>query len=387
MGHFVFTLSFPDATGASRMAYHFTTAFRRRAHEVTVVHGGEEAFSRSILPEMREHGVKTVEMKGLAYPISPWLAGSLASFLKAEHASAVIGIQQRDRSIALRAGNKAGVPGFISAQNRHVFWGRWPIKQFKEYYYARTLRQFARLVICTSPLVRDEVVERFGVKADATCVLPNGIETSEIKPITASERERVRAEFGVGPSELMLVNVGRIDIQKGQDVLLDAMALARTKTHFKMICIGGVTEGAQIKQMRQFEAKLHRLIEQHGLQNRVVMAGWRKDVNAILQASDGYVHSARWEGFPLSVVEAMAAEKPCVWTNCSGRPEGFVDEVHGWLVPTDDAPSLGAAIDKIVALSEDKRAEMGRACRALAKEKFEARDIGDRFVNLIEAAI
>lgn len=386
MARFIFTLTLPDATGASRMAGHFAAAFRRKGHDVTLVHGPLPADSDSILPEMQSLGVETVAEPGLACPASPFLAARLARLFDQRRPAGVIGVQQRDRAIALQAAHRIGVPGFISAQNKHVFWGRWPINRLKERYYAWALRRFARLVVCTSHVVQDEVINRFGLGRERTAYLPNAIDLKQVARVSSSERDRIRAEFGVSPDQLLLLNVGRINLQKGQDLLLGAFRqIIPADRNVKLVLVGGVSKDSQQAKMERFREELVAFTERHQLTKHVVFAGWRSDVPDLLAACDGYVHAARWEGYPLAPLEAMAASKPCIWTDCSGHPEGFEEGIHGWVARKEDSAALRAAMERLLALTPEERQRMGQACRQLAESRYDVDQVGSRFVELVEA--
>jgi len=388
MGNFIFTLTLPDATGASRMVVHFAAAFRRRGHDVTLVHGPVPKNEASILPEMQAMGVETLLESGLAFPASPFLVGRLARMFRERRPLGVIGVQQRDRAIALQAAHRIGVPGFVSAQNTHIFWGRWPLNRLKERYYGWALRRYAKLVVCSSPVVQEEMVSRFGLEKERTAYLPNAIDLSQMTEISNDERHRLRQELGVQPNELMLVNVGRINVQKGQDLLLEAFRrLNPRERRVKLILVGGVSQDAQQARMTRYRDELLALVDRHQLNDQVVLAGWRSDVPALLSAADGYVHAARWEGFGIAAFEGMGAGRPTIWTNCWGRPDGFDDDVHGWLVPTEDVDALHKAMEKLISLSPDERARIGQSSRQFVEQNYDARRISDRFVQLIEQSV
>jgi glycosyltransferase involved in cell wall biosynthesis len=268
-----------------------------------------------------------------------------------------------------------------------VFWGAWPVKLAKERYYGWAMRRYARLVICVSAVIQDEMVNRFGVPRARTAYLPSAVDLSELRELAPGEREAIREPLGVARGDHMLLNVGRINKQKGQDLLVEAFRrLQPRERNVKLVLVGGVSQDAQQGEMQRFRDQLVARVREHGLQERVVFAGWRDDVPALLAASDGYVHASRWEGFGMASFEAMAAACPTIWTNCWGRPDGFIDDVHGWLVPTEDAEALRAAMEKLLALSAQQRQEMGRAARGFVEARYDVRPIADRFASLVETA-
>ena len=392
VSRFLLTLAYPERTGSPKMAYHFAAALRQAGHSVSVAHGpGPKPTAEgdaSILPALRSVEANTRLIPGLARPVSPRVSREVARWGSEQGVDAVIGFQQRDRAVALAAARQLGVPGVISAQNQHRFWGRWPLPWIKELVYGRALRHLAKLVVCTSPVVQREVVQRFGVAKGRTCVLPNGIDVAGFPHGGHEGAASIRREFGVEDDRPLAISVGRIDIQKAYDVLLEAVRrLPQSTPSWKLVIVGGVSQGPNQERMEQYHRDLRSFIQQHQLADIIHFAGWRDDIPQILQAADLYVHPARWEGWPLALVEAMAAELSTVTTDCSGRPEKFEDGVHGYVVPKEDPDALAGALSKVLALSPNERRRQGAAARALALAHYDLQPIGKRFVDLMESVL
>lgn len=134
----------------------------------------------------------------------------------------------------------------------------------------------------------------------------------------AGSRERTRRDLGLDPDEFLFVNVGRLDIQKGLHVLLDAFAGARFAGKRARLLLVGDASAVESPQSRAYLKGLRRRADEPGLAGRVDFAGWRDDVPAVLHAADAYVHSSLWEGPPLppAMLEAMASRLPFIGTDC-----------------------------------------------------------------------
>jgi glycosyltransferase involved in cell wall biosynthesis len=389
----VLTLALPEATGAPKMAYWFARALRAAGHNVILIHGPEPPGNdkngeQSILGQMRALGVQTETVDGLAFPLGSAVPRRVAEITRTHGAGCVIGFQQRDRVVALQAARRVGVAGIISAQNQHRFRGNWPVRKLKQWFYTRAVSRLADLIICPAQIVQNELVNKFGVPVERTAVLPNGVDVEGFPDFDADSKSDVRREFNVRDGELMLVSIGRIDTQKGYDVLLRALRQHPAQlTPVKLVVAGGISDGATEKRMRRYQAGLLKFVSENELEDRVIFAGWRNDCPLLLRTADFYVHPARWEGWPLAVVEAMSAELPTVMTDCSGRPEGYVDSEHGYVVPKDDADSLSRAMTRVIEASSDERNRMGNAARALALRHYDIKLIGERFVQLVEGVL
>jgi glycosyltransferase involved in cell wall biosynthesis len=83
----------------------------------------------------------------------------------------------------------------------------------------------------------------------------------------------------------------------------------------------------------------------------------------------------------------MAAGLPVVSSDCWGRPEGFVDGEHGWIVPTGDVRALEDALELALATDVRDLRNMGARGRSLAERHYDIRRLGRRFVQLLEKVV
>lgn len=181
-----------------------------------------------------------------------------------------------------------------------------------------------RIVTITDALHRF-TVDRVGVPADKVETIHYGL-------------DGVPDAWGVNPPDdvpagaRVLLAVARLTNQKGIDVAIRALAQLPDDT--VLVVLGdGPERGA-----------LLRLARELGLESRVFLLGRVPDVAAWLGRATVLVHPARWEGFGLSVLEAMLAGLPVVATNVSALPELIVDGETGVLVGPDDADALARGI-------------------------------------------
>jgi len=154
--------------------------------------------------------------------------------------------------------------------------------------------------------------------------------------VAAQDVARLRAELlGDQPGPL-LVNVGRLSPQKGHSDLLQAFRTVRQVQPGAVLAIagGGQLEGA-------LAAETARL----GLGEAVRLLGPRADVGSILAAADLFVSASRFEGLPLTLLEAMAAGTPAVATAVGDVPRVLGDEVGVLVRPSDPAQLAVAIID------------------------------------------
>jgi glycosyltransferase involved in cell wall biosynthesis len=153
-------------------------------------------------------------------------------------------------------------------------------------------------------------------------------------------------------------SVGRLDQQKGYDVLLRALA---SLPDAALVLVGdGPERGA-----------LEAIAGDLGLGDRVRFAGWQAEPRRHLTTFDVFALPSRFEGFPLAIVEAMLARLPVVATAVGSVPEAVREGRTGLLVPPDDPEALAAALRRALG-DASLRLRLGENGRELALERFTA---------------
>jgi glycosyltransferase involved in cell wall biosynthesis len=163
--------------------------------------------------------------------------------------------------------------------------------------------RFSDATIAVSAAVQDRMVN-WGVRPRRMTVIPNGVDLDRVA-FDPAARDRVRAEFGLGGQEYVIGVLGRLDPNKQFDMVIEAAApLLGAGT--RLLIVGNGDERAHLEEAA---AKC-------GVADRVVFAGERHDVAAMLSAMDLFVASSKQETFGLSVLEALANGAPVLYTTC-----------------------------------------------------------------------
>ncbi len=230
----------------------------------------------------------------------------------------------------------------------------------------------ADVIVANSRAGKDWAISR-SFPPDKMVVIENGIDTNRFK-FDAAGRERVRAEWKVGASEAVIGLVARLDPMKGHETfLLAAARLAEARKNLTFVCVGG---GQQ-----EYAGRLEELANSLGLGQRIIWAGPRSDMPAVLSALDIASSSSSFgEGFSNAIAEAMACERPCVVTNVgdSARIVGDVGEV----VPPRDADALAGAMARMLDRIEGN-ADIGRQARARILDEFSAVRMAQRTEDVL----
>jgi len=206
--------------------------------------------------------------------------------------------------------------------------------------------------------VERQIRQRVGSEARLRFV-PNGLDLEHFRADPAL-RTQVRDELRLGDRFAWLA-VGRMEPAKDFPTMIAAFAKVAQSHPQATLLIAG--RGA-------CEPDIRSAIQRHGLGDRVRLLGIRTDVHALMNAADAYVMSSQWEGMPLVLQEAAAVGLPIVTTDVGGTAEVVVADESGLIVPPQDPHALASAMDMLMGMSPDTRAQMGRRGRAQVEALF-----------------
>jgi glycosyltransferase involved in cell wall biosynthesis len=160
--------------------------------------------------------------------------------------------------------------------------------------------------------------------------------------VDIAEVERRAAE--PPPPELALpdpyvIAVGRLERQKGVDVLLRAFAQSAHRTTHRVLLVG---RGSHEQQLRELATQL-------GIADRVAFTGWLDNPWSLMRRAALFALPSRWEGFGNVVIEALACGTPVLVSDCNYGPKEIVSAgVSGLVVPVDDVDATARAIDQVL---------------------------------------
>ena len=281
--------------------------------------------------------------------------GRLLSILRRDRIQILVAHLFRANLVARVVGRLGSVPFIVTTHHDSFSWMGWHQRLAE-----RLTAPMSDVVTTCSESVRREAIERFGLRPGLVRTLRNAIELPEGPP-DAAARDRVRGELGASPGDLLVGTLGRLDEpKKGLAVFLRAARLL--ERDFPRARFAIVGDGPA-------RAALEGRATRDGVSHCTVFAGLRRDVQDVLRAFDLLVQPSLWEGFGLTLVEAMAVGTPVVASRVGGVPEAVEDGVTGLLVPPGDAQALATACAAI--LGDRGRAErMGRAGIERSRAEF-----------------
>lgn len=155
--------------------------------------------------------------------------------------------------------------------------------------------------------------------------------------------EAIRAQAGEplaeAPARPFIVAVGRLERQKGHDLLLRAFAASRAAAGHDLVIVGH----------GQREAELRALAAELGLSGRVRFEAFTDNPWAWVARARLFVFPSRWEGFPNALAEALACGAPALAADCRFGPRELIRHGEsGWLVAPEDVDALAAGIDRLL---------------------------------------
>jgi glycosyltransferase involved in cell wall biosynthesis len=223
----------------------------------------------------------------------------------------------------------------------------------------------AQLTADSQPIVDHLREHRFEVPANVEIVHAGADVATFSKP-----RERDpswRRTLGIPADAIVFGSAGRLSAEKGHDVLIDAASQLANKNAFVVIAGSGHLHD-------QLSSRIQRL----GLATSIRMVGFQADVAAFLRELDVFVLPSRSEGFPLALIEGLAAGLPCIATSVGGVAH-MLGGAGGLIVPPGNSASLAAAMTTM--LDADTRARFARSSPSIARQySFDAS--AERFATI-----
>ncbi|MGW5738650.1 MULTISPECIES: glycosyltransferase [Streptomyces] len=218
--------------------------------------------------------------------------------------------------------------------------------------------RWATHLVCVSEAERLTGL-RCGIDAPWS-VIPNGVDVGHFRPVATRP---ARDALGLSRDELLVVCVGRLCRQKGQDVLLRAWAeIAGRLPHARLVLVGDGPDEAGLRERAPASVRF---------------AGGVRDATPWYQAADVVVLPSRWEGMALVPLEAMACARPVIVTDVDGARESLPPALvpHG-LVPAEDPRALARALAGLLG-DPHLRESLGRAAHRHVLNTHDVRHTAD----------
>ncbi|MFN0050762.1 MAG: glycosyltransferase [Planctomycetales bacterium] len=348
-----------DPGGAERMLTELVTRLDRAEWEPHVYCLGPEAHFTRVL---REQGIPVTCFGARGLFGAPRVIRKWTRELRQSQPMILYNWLFHASLLGRIAGRWAGVPHVLSgirvAERRNTWHGRWD----------RWTNFLVERNVCVSQGVATFLEQSVGLDCLKTVVIPNAVDGARFERVSPADL----SSLGIPQGCRVLITVGRLEHQKGVDVLLAAAPAILTRfTDVHLLIVGDGPD----RRALEGQARMLNLAE------RVHFTGSRHDVPALLKASTALVLPSRWEGMPNVVLEAMAAGKPIVATQVEGTAELVTPGLNGWLVPPEQPQAIAEGVALLLEDSEGG-SRMGRESQRICLERFTIEQFVDSHVRL-----
>jgi glycosyltransferase involved in cell wall biosynthesis len=244
----------------------------------------------------------------------------------------------------------------------------------------RALRRYAARRVDRYVAISTEIrsgLKNAGVDEGRIVSIPNGIAVERFAPVGKSRKAELRAALSLPEEGLILIYTGRFAASKGIMMLIDVwrdLAADYPSAHLVMV---GTGRGS----FDDCEPALRQFVAAHELSSRVTLTGSVANVNEYLQSSDVFVFPSDYEGFSLSILEAMTAGLPLVSTRVGIAAELEHQGRFALLVPPGDKVAFRDALRRLLADSA-LRSELGANAHAAVHSRYSSSAEARQYVEL-----
>ena len=227
-------------------------------------------------------------------------------------------------------------------------------------------------IVTSSQAVKDFHAQY--IPAEEMDVIYNGIDLEQFDH-DFEKPDSLADEFPDIKGKIIIATIGRIARVKGTgDYVEAAMSVLRNRNDVRFLIIGQ-------EQEKEFASAIKQRISDHGLAEKIILAGYRENIPVSLKQINLFVCASLKEGFPYSCLEAMAAAKPVVSTRCGGPEELIIEGKTGFFVNIEEPDHLAEVILELIK-EPDKMKQFGQRGRKRVEEHFSGHIYARNFENL-----
>lgn len=347
----VYIITLPDLGGAQSHVYELMKYVREIYHVAPVLITGKKGWLTEKTEELQ---IETHIVPDLIRKIS------LIHDLKANFAIQKL-LWEIHPDIVHCHSSKAGIIGRWAAKRCHIpavftahGWafteGVPPQKQKIYRFIEKIVGKWCWKIICVSDYDKELALREIPQLRDKLITVHNCIPDTEY---------RKNWDNYNAAKPLQIVTVARFSPQKKIKKTLQVLSLALQQN--LKIHITFIGDGPQFEEFITYAKNLR-------VEKAVTFLGARTDVEQLLPKFDLFLLLSNWEGFPISIIEAMRAGLPIMASDVGGVKEAVIDKKNGWLIPRDDSNIIDILRDIIA--NKEKLIKLARGARHLYEQKF-----------------
>ncbi|MBQ2971228.1 MAG: glycosyltransferase family 4 protein [Ruminococcus sp.] len=235
--------------------------------------------------------------------------------------------------LSCRKARKNGTKVIYTAHGFHFFKGASKLAWAIYYPIEKFCSRFTDVLITIN---KEDFERAKNFKSKKVEYVPGiGVHTEEFRNVNCA-REDIRKEFGFKTDDIVFMSVGQLSVRKNHEVAIRALAkIKNDKIKYLLVGFG------------ELEDYLKKLVNELGLENRVVFAGYRGDVKQLLHSVDAFVFPSLQEGLPVSLMEAMSVGLPVVCSRIRGNTDLLEGSRGGYMYDCYDVEGFAQGMEKI----------------------------------------
>ena len=235
------------------------------------------------------------------------------------------------------------------------------------------VRRFDRVLTDCSKLKKE--ILSMGIPEERISVINNGIDLRRFEK--AFNLSNLRKLFKISDKQQVVGAIGRLDIEKGHAILIEAAKMIVQE--FPNVLFVIVGDGP-------LREKLQKKVLELNLQDHVLFTGICNNIPEILALMDLFVLPSLSEGMPMALLEAMAAKKPVIATNVGDIPKIIRPNETGILIDPNNAHQLRAALSSLLT-NKTKATSLARKGYHIVKERFSSKHMAQKYIEVYDSVL
>jgi len=369
---------YPTSGGGSYVVYNLSKYLKLKNNDITII-TSDYNYNDNYVAYLRTIGVKIITFPTVFKVGNFIVTKNMINWIKSNIGDFDVihlhGVRTYQNIVVTAYAKKNHIPVVCHAHGSMSRIGYY--KFFKKIYDKLFLRKLITNISIFIALSKSEkkVFSEIGIPSDKTTVIPNGVDLEKFKNLP--QKGIFRTKYNINREEKILLYIGRIDITKGLDLLVQSYHhIYRSNRHVKLVIIGKDTG---------YKKELIKLIDKLCLQKGVILIDYiseEEKLSAMLD-SDVFI-TPRFYGFPITFVEACACGLPLVTTDDGD----YLDWIHNntGFVTTYDELEMKNYILQIIE-NRNLWTYFSNNCRSIVRSEFNWAIIANKLISIYKSLI
>ncbi|MFC1566299.1 glycosyltransferase [bacterium] len=266
----------------------------------------------------------------------------------------------------------AGVKSIIHTEHNVYLW-----KNFYHKFIDYILALFMKKIIVVSESVKNFCIKKCKISGLKLITINNGINFEDFKEIDDAAVAAVKNNYGLNSDDLIIGFTGRLVEQKNVKTLILAFEkIIKNHGNVKLLIVG---DGKQKHEFQQYASE-------HNFTDKIIWTGVVENINSVLLIMDIFVLPSFYEGFGLSLYEAMAMRKSVIVSNIPAFKEVIVEGENGLLFDAKNSNKLAEKIEQLIKEPE-KRKYLAHNAHKAVYPKFDINNVVDKYYKMYTSIV